>query len=223
VSWGVKSAADARLKLSARAKQAESEKHTFKWLGLGPALLLVFLSGCGNALYDQPRYKPYAASDFFDDGMSARQLVAGTVPRVDPGAGALSSAEVFTTGKSAGELAAEVPFPVDRSVLERGQERYRIFCTPCHSELGDGQGMIVRRGFNPPPSFHKEELRKEPIGHFFDVITRGHGTMYSYAARIPPRDRWATAAYIRALQLSQHALAADLSSDDRSQLEGARP
>ena len=97
------------------------------------------------------------------------------------------------------------------------QERFRIFCTPCHGELGDGRGIVVQRGFNPPPSFHNEELRQEPIGHFFDVMTRGHGTMYSYAARIPPRDRWAIAAYIRALQLSQHAVAADLPADDRSQ------
>jgi mono/diheme cytochrome c family protein len=150
-------------------------------------------------------------------------LVAGTVPRGDARQQDQGSAEVFTTGKTAGKLVAEVPFPVDRSVLVRGQERYRIFCTPCHSELGDGQGIIVRRGFNPPPSFHKDELRQQPIGQFFDVMTGGHGTMYSYASRIPPRDRWAIAAYIRALQLSQHALATDLTAEDRSQIEGARP
>ena len=127
-----------------------------------------------------------------------------------PGSGGNASAELFETGKTAGKLAETLPFPVDRSVLERGQERYRIFCTPCHGELGDGQGMIVLRGFNPPPSYHSDELRKEPVGHFFDVMTRGYGTMYSYAARIPARDRWCIAAYIRALQLSQHAVAADL-------------
>ena len=115
-----------------------------------------------------------------------------------------------TTGKTGGKLAETLPFPVDRAVLERGQDRYRIFCTPCHGELGDGRGMIVRRGFNPPPTFHSDELRKEPVGHFFDVMTRGYGTMYSYASRVPPRDRWAIAAYIRALQLSQHAVAAEL-------------
>jgi hypothetical protein len=202
---------------------ANSKKGNFKMFALGQVLLLVFLSGCGSELYNQPKYKTFAASDFFDDGSSARPLVAGTVPRGDPRERGQASEELFTTGKTAGKLAVEIPFHVDRSVLERGQERYRIFCTPCHSELGDGQGMIVRRGFNPPPSFHKDELRKEPIGHFFDVMTRGHGTMYSYAWRIPPRDRWAIAAYIRALQLSQHALAADLTSEDRSQLEGARP
>jgi Cytochrome C oxidase, cbb3-type, subunit III len=187
------------------------------------AVILCLMPGCGAELYNQPKYKPYAASDFFDDGMTARPMVAGTVPRGDASGRGQASEEVFTTGKSAGRLAAEVPFPVDRAVLERGQERYRIFCTPCHGELGDGQGIVVRRGFNPPPSYHKDEQRNQPIGHFFDVMTRGHGTMYSYAWRIPPRDRWAIAAYIRALQLSQHALAADLPSEDRGQLDGARP
>ena len=191
----------------------------------GPAsgLRLVVLPGCRSEMYDQPRYKPYEASDFFDDGTSARPLVAGTVPRRDPRERGQWSDELFTTGKTAGKLAETLPFAVDRSVLERGQERFRIFCTPCHGELGDGRGMIVRRGFNPPPSFHTDELRNKPVGHFFDVMTRGYGTMYSYASRIPARDRWAIAAYIRALQLSQHALAADLPPEDRSQLQEVRP
>ena len=133
--------------------------------------------------------------------------MAGTVPRRDPREQGKSSDEHFTTGKKAGQLADSLPFPVDGVVLERGQDRYRIFCTPCHGELGDGRGMIVQRGFNPPPSFHGEELRKKPVGHYFDVMTRGFGTMYSYASRISARDRWAIAAYIRALQLSQHATA----------------
>ena len=131
-----------------------------------------------------------------------------------------ASAEHFDTGKIAGALAETLPFPVDRAVLERGQDRYRIFCTPCHGELGNGRGMIVRRGFNPPPSFHSEELRKKPVGHYFDVMTRGFGTMYSYASRVPAKDRWAIAAYIRALQLSQHAVVAELPPEDQGQLEG---
>jgi hypothetical protein len=174
-------------------------------------------------MYDQPRYKPYHASGFFDDGTSARPLVAATVPRRDPRERGNASAEHFDTGKTAGKLAETLPFQLDRAVLARGQERFRIFCTPCHGELGNGRGMIVRRGFNPPPSFHSEELRKEPVGHFFDVMTRGYGTMYSYASRIPVRDRWAIAAYIRALQLSQHARAADLPAADRGRLSGATP
>jgi hypothetical protein len=187
------------------------------------ALAFLLLGGCRSEMYDQPRYKTYHASGFFEDGTSARPLVAGTVPRHDPKERGKASAEHFETGKTLGKLAETLPFPVDRAVLERGQNRYRIFCTPCHGELGNGRGMIVRRGFNPPPTFHNDEMRKEPVGHFFDVITRGHGTMYSYASRIPPRDRWAIAAYIRALQLSQHAVAAELPADDQSRLGGKSP
>lgn len=194
-----------------------------RWSAWRLAIALVVLSGCRSEMYDQPRYEPYEASDFFDDGTSARPLVAGTVPRRDPHDQGDWPDELFTTGKSADKLSEVLPFPVDRAVLERGQERYRIFCTPCHGELGDGRGMIVQRGFNPPPSFHSDELRKKPVGHYFDVMTRGFGTMYSYAARIPARDRWAIAAYIRALQVSQHSLSADLSAEDRRQLQGVRP
>jgi hypothetical protein len=176
-------------------------------------------------MYEQPRYEPLEPSSFFEDGRSSRPLVAGTVPREDargaPPKGA--DEDVFYTGWRKGKLAEAVPFPVDRDVLERGQERYRIYCVPCHAESGDGRGMIVRRGFNQPPPYYSEELRKQPIGHFFDVMTRGYGTMYSYAARVPPRDRWAIAAYIRVLQLSQHAEVADLPEEDRRKLpaEGA--
>jgi Cytochrome C oxidase, cbb3-type, subunit III len=151
-------------------------------------------------------------------------LVAGTVSRRDPRDQGKWSEELFTTGKTAGKLTETLPFDVvDRTVLERGQDRFRIFCTPCHGELGDGRGMIVQRGFNPPPSFHSDELRQKPVGHYFDVMTRGFGTMYSYAARIPARDRWAIAAYIRALQLSQHSLVSDLPPEDRSQLQAVQP
>jgi mono/diheme cytochrome c family protein len=186
-------------------------------------LLSLGLPGCRSEMYDQPRYKPYAPSELFDDGTSARPLEAGTVARRDPREPAIASSELFTTGKTAGKLAESLPFPVDELVLKRGQDRFQIFCTPCHGELGDGQGMIVRRGFNPPPTFHSDEMRNQPLGHFFDVITRGHGTMYSYASRIPPRDRWAIAAYIRALQLSQYAVASDLSADDRNRLPEKPP
>jgi len=185
-----------------------------------PFLAAMILPGCRSEMYDQPRYKPYAASDFFPDGTSSRPMVAGTVPRRDPNERGKATAEHFDTGKTEGKLAETLPFPVDRVVLERGQGRFRIFCTPCHGELGNGRGMIVRRGFNPPPSFHSDELRKKPVGHYFDVMTRGYGTMYSYASRIPPRDRWAIGAYIRALQLSQHAVASELPAMDQGRLEG---
>jgi mono/diheme cytochrome c family protein len=185
---------------------------------------LVLLAGCRYEMYEQPRYEPLEPSAFFEDGKSSRPLVAGTVPRGDPrGAPPRGAEDVFYTGWDKGRLAETVPFPVDdpavlRAVLRRGQERYRIYCIPCHGESGDGRGMIVRRGFNPPPPFYSEELRKQPIGHFVDVMTRGYGTMYSYATRVPPRDRWAIAAYIRALQLSQHAEVAGLPEEDRRNL-----
>jgi Cytochrome C oxidase, cbb3-type, subunit III len=184
---------------------------------------LVVLSGCRSEMYDQPRYEPYEASDFFDDGTSARPLVSGTVSRRDPRDQGKWSQELFSTGTTAGKLAETLPFDVDRAVLERGQDRFRIFCTPCHGELGDGRGIVVQRGFNPPPSFHSDELRNKPVGHYFDVMTRGFGTMYSYASRIPARDRWSIAAYIRALQVSQRSLASDLPPQDRSQLPGLQP
>ena len=193
-----------------------------RWLAsvLAWGLTPLIFSGCRSEMYEQPRYEPLEPSKFFEDGSSARPLVAGTVPRDDPRGSPPAGApeDVFYTGWSQGKLAESVPFTVDRSVLERGQERYRIYCTPCHGELGDGRGIVVRRGFNPPPPYYSEELRKQPIGHFFDVMTRGFGTMYSYAARIPPRDRWAIAAYIRVLQLSQHAEVASLPAEDRSRL-----
>jgi mono/diheme cytochrome c family protein len=192
------------------------------WMVSG--IILVALSGCRSEMYDQPRYEPLEASTFFEDGTSARPLVAGTVPRLDPrGLPQVRDASVFLTGVEGGRLAAAPPFPVDRRVLERGQERYRIFCTPCHGELGDGQGIIVKRGFTPPPSFSSDRLRTEPLGHFFDVITRGRGVMYSYASRVPPQDRWAIAAYIRALQLSQHAVASDLPAEEQSKLKEITP
>jgi mono/diheme cytochrome c family protein len=204
-------------------------RHTNKGSGRGPrarglaascGLALLVLSGCRSEMYEQPRYEPLEPSTFFDDGASSRPLVAGTVPREDV-RGAVpagASEDVFYTGWSQGRLAEEVPFPVDRKVLERGRQRYQIYCIPCHGESGDGRGIIVRRGFNPPPPYYSEELRNKPIGHFFDVMTRGFGTMYSYASRIPPRDRWAIAAYIRVLQLSQHAEAAKLPEEDRRKL-----
>jgi hypothetical protein len=190
------------------------------WFTVALEIGLIALVGCRAEMYEQPRYEPFEPSPFFEDGSSARPLVAGTVPRDDPRGGPPAGVPeaVFYTGWSQGKLAENLPFAVDRAVLERGQARYRIYCTPCHGELGDGRGIVVRRGFNPPPPYYSEELRKQPIGHFFDVMTRGYGTMYSYAARIPPRDRWAIAAYIRVLQLSQHADAANLPAEDRNRL-----
>jgi len=156
------------------------------------------------------------SSTFFDDGRSERPVVPGTVAR-----GQLRTDEAFYTGKLNGVEVDTFPFPITREVLARGQERYNIYCTPCHDRLGDGQGMIVQRGFPPPPSYHIDRLRQAPVGHFFSVMTNGYGTMYSYASRVTPEDRWAIAAYIRALQLSQDAKLADLEAVDLGHFPGA--
>ena len=165
----------------------------------------------------QPRYDPLEASTLFEDGLSARQIPANTVPRGEWGD--LKLNEAFYTGKVNGEYITDFPMPVTRDLLERGRERFDIFCSPCHSRLGDGQGMIVQRGFPPPPSYHTDRLRQQPNGYYYDVITNGFGKMYSYAARIPPQDRWAIVAYIRALQLSQNASLEAVPPDKRQELE----
>jgi hypothetical protein len=164
-------------------------------------------------MHVQPRYDPLAPSTFFDDGRSARPVVPGTVAR-----GHLRIDDHLYTGKVNGALVDTFPFPVTRQVLERGRERYNIYCSPCHDYLGTGHGMIVQRGFQPPPSYHNDRLRKAPLGHFFDVITNGFGAMHSYADRVSPEDRWAIIAFIRALQLSQHASLEDVPERERAQL-----
>jgi hypothetical protein len=195
--------------------------------GLGPwgtaardvfVLALVILAGCRQDMHDQPRFKPLRPSPFFEDGRSARPLVPGTVAR-----GQLRTDEHFYAGKSAGKAVDAFPFPVTRDVLERGRERYNIYCAPCHDRVGNGEGMVVRRGFRRPPSFHIDRLAQAPAGHFFDVITQGFGAMADYAAQVPPRDRWAIVAYIRALQLSQRASLADVPPGERPNLQGPGP
>jgi Cytochrome C oxidase, cbb3-type, subunit III len=179
---------------------------------------LMVLAGCRQDMHDQPRYEPLEPSTFFADGQSSRPLVEGTVAR-----GHLRLDELLYTGKVNGEPSEAMPFPVTRELLGRGQERYNIYCTPCHDHVGNGQGMIVQRGLRPPPSFHIERLRAAPIGHFFDVITNGYGAMANYAVEVATVDRWAIAAYIRALQLSQHAEVAELPEADRRRLESPNP
>jgi cbb3-type cytochrome c oxidase subunit III len=177
----------------------------------------LWLVACQQQMADQPRYKPLAKSDFFGDERSARPLVDGTVAR-----GELRADEQYYTGKVNGQLADTFPFPVTKDVLLRGQNRYDIFCSPCHDRIGTGQGMIVQRGFRAPPSYHIDRLRQAPVGHFFDVMTHGFGIMPDYAAQISPKDRWAIVAYIRALQLSQNAKLADVPEADRHSLETKR-
>lgn len=181
------------------------------------AIAAVSLAACRQQMADQPRYKPLAQSTFFGDERSGRPLVPGTVPQ-----GYLRADEGFYAGKSGGELVTALPVPLTRALLERGQDRFNIFCSPCHDRTGNGGGMVVQRGYRRPPAFHIDRLREAPIGHFFDVITNGFGAMPDYAAQISPADRWAIAAYIRALQLSQHATLGDVPPPTRQQLEGKK-
>jgi Cytochrome C oxidase, cbb3-type, subunit III len=179
------------------------------------ALALMLLAGCRLDMHVQPRYNPYGASSFFDDGRSARQPVPGTVAR-----GQLRIDEQLYTGKVDGKLVDTFPFPITANDILRGQQRYNIYCSPCHDYTGSGRGMIVQRGFPLPPSFHIDRLRQAPVGHFYDVMTNGFGAMYSYAARVTPEDRWRIAAYIRALQLSEHATMADVPENERQSFAG---
>ncbi len=179
-----------------------------------PALLAS--SGCRLDMHIQPRYNPYDETEFFQDGQSARVPVAGTVPRGDLRQG---SAELLYTGKMHGADSQVFPFAVTREVLERGRERFNIYCTPCHGLSGDADGMIVARGFPKPPSFHSERMRNAAPGHFFDVITHGFGAMYPYDYRVAPRDRWAIVAYIRALQTGRGASISDVPEPERQRLQ----
>jgi mono/diheme cytochrome c family protein len=181
--------------------------------GFSSLALLALLGGCRD-MYDQPRYEPLEPSDFFADGRSARPQVEGTVAR-----GQLRLDEHLHFGRVAGQPAASFPFAVTREVLARGRERFDIFCSPCHGRLGDGTGMAVRRGFQPPPTYHQDRLREAPPGYVFDVITNGFGRMVDLKDRIPPRDRWAVVAYVRALQLSQRARIEDVPDEERRRLE----
>ena len=180
------------------------------------AVALLVVAGCRQDMHNQPKYKPLRASSFFPDGSSARQLVDGTVAR-----GTLQEDVAFFTGKVGTALVKEMPFPVTKEVLDRGQQRYEIFCRPCHDSSGSGNGMVVQRGYRQPPSMHIDRLRNVENGHFFDVMTNGFGAMPDYKVQITARDRWNIVAYIRALQLSQHAAAADVRGGDPTKVPPA--
>ena len=164
------------------------------------ALSLMLAASCRQDMHDQPRFEPMEVNDFFSDGRASRPEVSGAVAR-----GELRADAHFYEGKLNGELAEALPFPMTREVVERGRERYDIYCSPCHGRVGDGRGAVAQRGFEDPPptSYHIERLRSAPLGHFYDVITNGSGRMLSFNDRVKPRDRWAIASYIRALQVSQ--------------------
>src|SRR5215475_15648931 len=184
---------------------------------LAAALAVAALSGCENAvrqdMANQPKNLPLTPSPFFADGRSERPILENTVAR-----GALEN-DVYNVSKDFAGYPAGLK--VDGKLFERGQDRYRIFCTPCHGLQGNGEGMIAMRGMKHPPSYHIDRLRQAPNGYFYDVITNGFGAMYSYSERIPPSDRWAIIAYVRALQLSRNARVSDLSSEARQKLDSA--
>jgi mono/diheme cytochrome c family protein len=177
-------------------------------------------TACRQDMHDAPRYEALEKSDFFADRRTSRPLIDGTVAR-----GHLRADDAFYTGKVNGTPLGTLPAGVtlDKALLERGQSRFNIYCAPCHSQTGEGDGMVVRRGYKQPPSMHDPRLRAQPIGYFYDVITRGFGQMPDYAAQIQPRDRWAVAAYLRALQLSQHANVEDVPAEDRTKLDAPKP
>lgn len=187
----------------------------------------ILAAGCGRDMADQPHKEPLEGSTFFADGKASRDLVPGTVAR-----GYLKTDTAFYDGRQNGQFVSDFPLsPVAKKlglegndqqlmkkILERGQERYNIFCAPCHDRSGSGFGMVVQRGFPAPPSFHINRLRQVPIGHFYDVTTNGFGRMPDYASQIPTPDRWAIVAYVQALQLSQHAKMDDLPEQDQKAL-----
>lgn len=181
------------------------------------ALATVALGGCRQDMHQAPRYDPLEHSDFFADQRAARPLVEGTIAR-----GQLRADRVFYTGRTAsGQFVDTLPVPVDAALLARGRQQYDVFCSPCHGRTGDGNGMVVQRGFKQPTSYHTDRLRAQPVGYFYDVITNGFGAMQDYSAQVAPRDRWAIAAYVRALQYSRHAPLADLPPAAREALGSA--
>jgi mono/diheme cytochrome c family protein len=172
------------------------------------------LVACRQDMHDAPRYEPLEASTLFVDGRSSRTFVANTVAR-----GVLREDEHLYQGTINGQLTDMFPMPVNAETLARGRERYNVFCSPCHGRTGQGNGMIVQRGFRAPSSLHDERLRNAPVGYYVNVETNGFGAMSDYSAQVLPADRWAIAAYIRALQFSQRATVDDVPADRRGELD----
>jgi mono/diheme cytochrome c family protein len=175
--------------------------------------LLLAAAGCRQDMHNTPTAQPLRESLFLKSASTARPLIEGTVAR-----GTLQDDAAFFTGKTGGVAIDALPFPLTAEILDRGEQRYNIYCTPCHGLAGNGDGMIVQRGFRQPPSYHTDRLRTAPLGYYYDVMTNGFGAMPDYRAQVMPRDRWAIAAYVRALQLSQHAPAAEFPQEEREKL-----
>ncbi len=199
-------------RLMSRCQRAQRAARWFRVLGV--SLCVLAGGACRQDMHDQPKFIPLRESTFFADDRSARPLVDGTVAR-----GHLRDDDLLYTGKANGQDATVFPRPVDAAMMARGRQRFDIYCSPCHGRTGQGDGMVVRRGYRHPPSFHQDRLRDAPVGHFFDVITNGFGAMPDYSAQIRVEDRWAIIAYVRALQLSEHATVADVPAAERSKLQ----
>jgi cytochrome c553 len=188
--------------------------HAGRAVAVAVIVMTVALAGCRQDMHDAPRYEPLEASTFFADGRGSRMLVANTVAR-----GMLREDDHLYQGKIDGELTDIFPMPVTSGLMARGHERFNVFCSPCHGQTGQGNGMVVQRGFRAPPSYHEARLRDAPVGYFFDVMTHGFGAMSDYSSQISVSDRWAIAAYIRALQRSQQATIDDVPAARRAELD----
>jgi hypothetical protein len=181
-------------------------------------LLPLLAAACRQDMHDAPRYDPLEASPIFPKGSSAQPLVAGTVAR-----GLLNEDEHLYTGKVGGAPVTTYPFAITRADLDRGEERYNIYCSPCHSRTGDGNGMVVQRGYRRPSSYHQDRLREAPVGYFFDVMTSGFGAMPDYRAQVGVEDRWRIVAYIRTLQLAHSGTTADVPASELERLKSGKP
>jgi mono/diheme cytochrome c family protein len=197
-----------------RSKPQKAQKAQTLILAILASTVLV--AGCRQDMHDAPRYEAFEANSTFADNRASRTAPTGTVAR-----GWLRDDEALYTGKLAGQTVDEFPFAIGRAELLRGQERFNIYCTPCHGKLGDGNGMVVSRGLRQAASYHQDRLRQEKLGYFYDVITNGFGAMQGYAEQIPVRDRWLIVAYVRTLQLSQHASVNEVPADQRGALDAA--
>lgn len=190
-------------------------------LGLLP--LLAFAAGCRQDMHDAPRYDPYEKSAFLPNSSSAQPLVAGTVPRLETAGAVLDEDELLNTGKINGQPAAVFPFAISRADLDRGEERFNIYCSPCHGKTGEGNGMVVQRGYRQAANYHIDRLRRIPVGYFVDVMTNGFGAMPDYRAQIPAADRWRIAAYVRVLQLTHAATEGDVPAAELQRLKSGAP
>jgi mono/diheme cytochrome c family protein len=186
-------------------------------------LVLLAVSSCRQDMHDAPRYDPLEASTFLPNGSSAQPLVPGTVSRTAAAGSPLNEDELLHTGKVNGQLADMFPFAITRADLDRGEERFNIYCSPCHGRTGEGNGMVVQRGYRQAANYHIDRLRKMPVGYFYDVMTNGFGAMPDYRSQIPVDDRWRIAAYVRALQFSHAAAEQDVPADELKKLKSGLP